>query len=55
VKSSNVTDNNIKLKIYSLYKQAIQGDCNIEQPQIFDFVGRSKWNAWNGLKGMKKT
>lgn len=47
--------NDILLKLYSLYKQATEGDINIDPPaNSFDFVARAKWNAWNGLKGTSK-
>jgi acyl-CoA-binding protein len=39
------------LKIYSLYKQATQGDVQGERPGIFDFVGGAKYDAWAELKG----
>lgn len=42
------------MKLYSLYKQATVGDCDTQKPQMFDIVGRSKWSAWDGLKGVKK-
>ena len=29
--------------------QATIGQCNIKRPGAFDFVGRAKWDAWNGL------
>ena len=46
--------NDTKLKIYSLYKQAIEGDNTRKQPGMFDFEGKAKWNAWNSVKGMSK-
>jgi len=45
-------DNDTLLKIYSLYKQATEGDNNAEQPGMFDFVAKAKYEAWNKLKGM---
>jgi acyl-CoA-binding protein len=43
------------LKLYSLYKQATEGDINIEKPSnMFDFKGIAKFNAWEELKGMSK-
>jgi len=45
-------DNETLLKIYSLYKQATEGDNNAEQPGMFDFVAKAKYEAWNKLKGM---
>lgn len=44
-----------KLTIYGLYKQATVGDCNTPKPSMMDFVGKSKWNAWNTNKGMPKS
>jgi diazepam-binding inhibitor (GABA receptor modulating acyl-CoA-binding protein) len=43
------------LKIYSLYKQATEGDVNIDKPSNpFDMVGNAKYNAWDKLKGISK-
>ncbi|XP_053162416.1 acyl-CoA-binding protein [Hemicordylus capensis] len=42
------------LDIYSHFKQASVGDINTERPGMFDFKGKAKWDAWNGLKGMSK-
>jgi acyl-CoA-binding protein len=47
-------DNETLLKIYSLYKQATEGDNNGEQPGMFDFVAKAKYEAWNKLKGVSK-
>ncbi|WP_298715710.1 acyl-CoA-binding protein [Chitinophaga sp.] len=48
-------DNDILLQLYSLYKQATEGDINVEPPaNMFDFVGKAKYDAWNGLKGKSK-
>jgi diazepam-binding inhibitor (GABA receptor modulator, acyl-CoA-binding protein) len=48
-------DNETLLKLYSLYKQGAEGDINIEEPSnMFDFVGKAKYNAWNALKGTSK-
>ncbi|RPD39743.1 acyl-CoA-binding protein [Chitinophaga barathri] len=48
-------DNDILLQLYSLYKQATEGDINIEPPaNMFDFVGKAKYDAWNNLKGKTK-
>ena len=46
--------NDKQLEIYSLFKQATVGDCNIAQPGITDQKGRAKWTAWDGRKGMSK-
>jgi diazepam-binding inhibitor (GABA receptor modulating acyl-CoA-binding protein) len=43
------------LKLYSLFKQATEGDVNIEKPtNMFDFRGIAKYNAWEELKGIGK-
>jgi acyl-CoA-binding protein len=44
-------DNMTLLKIYSLYKQATEGDVEGKRPGFTDIVGRAKWDAWNELKG----
>ena len=43
--------NDILLKIYSLYKQATQGDVSGEKPNGFDFINLAKYNAWESQKG----
>jgi acyl-CoA-binding protein len=44
--------NDVMLQIYALYKQAVEGDINIDPPtNPFDFVGKAKYEAWEGLKG----
>ncbi|KAG8213099.1 Acbp from Moniliophthora Perniciosa [Butyriboletus roseoflavus] len=47
-------DQDTKLKYYAYYKQATEGDVNIPRPGILDFVGKAKWDAWNGAKGTSK-
>ncbi|ABG60493.1 acyl-CoA-binding protein [Cytophaga hutchinsonii] len=43
------------LKLYSLYKQASEGDVNVEKPtNFFDFAAIAKFNAWESLKGVSK-
>ena len=45
-------DNSTLLQLYSLFKQATEGDINIESPSnAFDFVAKAKFNAWSELKG----
>lgn len=49
---SEKPDNETLLKLYSLYKQATEGDCTDEEPSNpFDFVARAKYQAWAALKG----
>lgn len=48
------TNDNLLL-LYSLYKQATEGDVNVEKPtNFFDFPAIAKFNAWEGLKGTTK-
>ncbi|MEO1052052.1 MAG: acyl-CoA-binding protein [Bacteroidota bacterium] len=42
------------LKLYSLYKQATEGDNNGERPGGFDFKAIAKFDAWEKLKGKSK-
>ena len=49
---SEKPDNNTLLQLYSLFKQATEGDINIDLPaNAFDFVAKAKFNAWSDLKG----
>jgi acyl-CoA-binding protein len=44
--------NETLLQLYSLYKQATEGDNAQEPPSNpFDFVARAKHDAWSGLRG----
>lgn len=45
-------DNETLLQLYSLYKQATEGDINATPPSNpFDFVAKAKHNAWEAQKG----
>ena len=47
--------NDTLLQLYSLYKQASEGDVNTEAPSNpFDFVAKAKYEAWESLKGTSK-
>ncbi|XP_035882406.1 enoyl-CoA delta isomerase 2 isoform X2 [Phyllostomus discolor] len=46
--------NEVKLKLYALYKQATEGPCNMPKPGVFDFINKAKWDAWNALGSMPK-
>jgi len=49
---SQKPDNETLLQLYSLYKQATEGDVNTEPPtNMFDFVNKAKHDAWTALKG----
>lgn len=46
-------DNETLLRLYSLYKQATEGDINTENPPgMFDFVAKAKYDAWLKQKGV---
>ena len=45
-------DNMTLLKLYSLFKQATEGDVSGKRPGLTDLVGRAKYDAWAGLKGL---
>ncbi len=48
-------DNETLLKLYSLYKQATEGDNKEEGPaNMFDFVAKFKHEAWAKLQGTSK-
>ncbi len=44
-------DNMTLLKLYSLYKQATEGDVEGKRPGFTDMVGRAKYDAWAAVKG----
>lgn len=47
--------NEILLQLYSLYKQASEGDNTENAPSNpFDFVAKFKYEAWAKLKGLSK-
>jgi diazepam-binding inhibitor (GABA receptor modulator, acyl-CoA-binding protein) len=42
------------LELYSLYKQATEGDVKGSRPGMLDFKGRAKYDAWAGRKNTGK-
>ena len=46
--------NEVLLELYGLYKQATDGDAHGDEPGMFDFVGRAKWDAWSALAGTSR-
>ena len=55
IKKSNLQlDNDTLLTLYGYYKQAIDGDCNINCPGFWDPKGKAKYEAWNQHKSMSK-
>ena len=52
---SDRPSNDTLLQLYSLYKQATEGDVNTDPPaNPFDFVAKAKYEAWAGLKGKSR-
>ncbi len=47
-------DDSTLLKIYGLYKQATVGDVTGEPPQMFDMVGKAKYDAWDAVAGLSR-
>ncbi|XP_020030578.2 enoyl-CoA delta isomerase 2 isoform X1 [Castor canadensis] len=46
--------NEVKLKLYALYKQATEGPCNMPKPGMLDFINKAKWDAWNAIGSLPK-
>jgi acyl-CoA-binding protein len=44
--------NDVKLRLYALYKQATTGDVQGRRPGFIDPVGRAKYDAWAAVAGM---
>uniref|UniRef100_A0A672YQZ0 ACB domain-containing protein n=1 Tax=Sphaeramia orbicularis TaxID=375764 RepID=A0A672YQZ0_9TELE len=50
----NDPGNEVKLKIYALFKQSTQGPCNTPKPGMLDFVNKVKWDAWKSLGSLSQ-
>ncbi|RJK94893.1 acyl-CoA-binding protein [Vallicoccus soli] len=46
--------NDVKLRLYALYKQATAGDPTGRRPGLLDPVGRAKHDAWAGAAGTSR-
>ncbi|MCU0442303.1 MAG: acyl-CoA-binding protein [Bacteroidia bacterium] len=46
--------NDVLLNLYSLHKQASVGDVSGDEPGMFDFIAKAKYNAWATKKGLSK-
>ena len=44
-------DNATLLRLYSLFKQATEGDVEGKRPGFTDMVGRAKFDAWTAVQG----
>ena len=53
-KSLPEQSNDVLLQLYGLFKQATAGDVSGDEPGMFDFVGRAKYDAWATRRGMDK-
>ena len=45
-------DTQTLLRIYSLFKQATEGDVSGRRPGFTDLIGRAKYDAWANLQGV---
>ena len=43
--------NEVKLRLYGLFKQVTQGDVSGSRPGMMNPVGRAKYDAWATLSG----
>ena len=43
--------NDVKLRLYSLFKQVTEGDVTGSRPGFTNPVGRAKYDAWSKLSG----
>lgn len=46
--------NETLLELYSLFKQATEGDVQGKRPGLLDLKGRAKYDAWAGRKGLAR-
>lgn len=46
--------NDFKLKMYGLYRQAVDGDVQGKKPGMLNPIERYKWQAWADHKGMDR-
>jgi acyl-CoA-binding protein len=50
---SEAPGDDVKLKMYGLFKQVGAGDVTGSRPGITDLVGRAKYDAWAAVKGTR--
>ena len=43
-----------KLTLYSLFKQATEGNCTTPEPSFLNVVAKAKWSAWKERTGLPK-
>ncbi|KAJ0765089.1 putative acyl-CoA-binding protein, ACBP [Helianthus annuus] len=51
-RSVQKVSNDLRLKLYGLYKVATDGACGVPQPSAIKITARAKWNAWHKLGAM---
>lgn len=47
--------NDVKLRLYGLYKQATEGDVAGKRPGFTNPVGRAKYDAWSAVAGTSRS
>lgn len=50
----SLSNNNCFICCSDLCFQSTIGKCNAPKPGMMDFVGKAKWEAWNGLGDMSQ-
>jgi diazepam-binding inhibitor (GABA receptor modulating acyl-CoA-binding protein) len=48
--NNNVSNDDL-LILYACFKQATIGDCNVFAPNFYEFRKKSKYDAWNSIRG----
>lgn len=51
---TNRPSNEELLKIYAYYKQAKFGNNTLDEPSMFNFTEKKKWDTWMNVKDMNK-
>ncbi|MDN5863377.1 MAG: acyl-CoA-binding protein [Salinisphaera sp.] len=46
--------NELKLKMYALYRQATDGDVSGKRPGMLKIIERAKYDAWTVAKGVNR-
>ncbi|KAL4510769.1 hypothetical protein ABPG72_004923 [Tetrahymena utriculariae] len=54
IRKEQDTDPKDSLQLYGLYKQALVGDCNINQPSNLNHEAKLKYEHWTKFKGLSR-
>ncbi len=54
-KGSLQLSNELLLKFYGYYKQAVDGPCTRPKPSMFKMVEKAKWDSWNSMRDLTRT